>query len=119
MPINPLRATVTGVGGVVAITALTPIAPQRALAEEPAQVVRYGCQGKSDVRSIWALFFNQQPAEVILIDAGAHSGDRLLQGRSASGARYSDGDQVFWIKGDTATWQRGGTYRCQALETER
>ena len=101
------------------ITSLVPITAQGALAEEPAHVVRYACHGEFDVRSIWALFFHQQPAEVILIHAGTHSGDRLLQRRSGSGAHYSDGDQTFWIKGESATWQRGGTYQCKALETER
>jgi membrane-bound inhibitor of C-type lysozyme len=32
---------------------------------------------------------------------------RLPQTVSASGARYSDGEQSFWVKGDRATWQMG------------
>ncbi len=115
----PLTGALASLCAGLVITSLVPITPQGALAEEPAQVVRYACHGEFDVRSIWALFFHQQPAEVILIHAGTHSGDRLLQRRSGSGARYGDGDQTFWIKGDTATWQRGGTYQCKALETER
>ena len=115
----PLKGALASLCAGLAITTLAPITPQGVLAEEPAHVVRYACQGEFDVRSIWALFFQQQPAEVVLIHAGTHSGDRLLQRRSASGARYSDGDQVFWIKGETATWQRGGTYQCKVLETER
>ena len=116
---DPLKGALASLSAGLVLTSLGLITPQGVLAEEPAHVVRYACQGEFDVRSIWALFFHQQPAEVVLIHAGTHSGDRLLQRRSASGARYSDGDQVFWIKGDQATWQRGGTYQCKVLETER
>jgi membrane-bound inhibitor of C-type lysozyme len=117
--IHSLTRALAALSAGVAITSLGLITPQVAVAEEPAHVVHYACRGAFDVRSIWALFFHQQPAEVILIHAGTHSGDRLLQRRSASGARYGDGDQEFWIKGDTATWQRGGTYQCKAVQTER
>jgi membrane-bound inhibitor of C-type lysozyme len=117
--IHSLTRAVAALSAGVAIASLRLITSQVALAEEPAHVVHYACRGEFDVRSIWALFFHQQPAEVILIHAGTHSGDRLLQRRSASGARYGDGDQEFWIKGDTATWQRGSTYQCKAVETQR
>lgn len=31
----------------------------------------------------------------------------LPQGRSGSGARYTDGKRVFWIKGNEATFDNG------------
>jgi len=43
----------------------------------------------------------------------------MLHQRAASGARYTDGDQVFWIKGEPATWQRGRTMRCKVMEARR
>lgn len=98
------------------------IAGQQALAEDlpREQRVDYSCHGPSGHRAITALLFNQPPAEVILLKENGQAGAvRLLQQPAASGARYSDGDQTFWIKGDTATYTRGGTDQCQVDRTVR
>ena len=59
-----------------------------------------------------ALFFNAEPAAVVLLEADAAT--RLPQQRSASGARYGDGQQEFWVKGQQARWSRPGmaVYAC-------
>jgi membrane-bound inhibitor of C-type lysozyme len=53
---------------------------------------------------------------VLLNENGQAGAVRLLQQRSGSGARYGDGSQTFWVKGDTATYQRGGSYQCKAIQ---
>ncbi len=81
---------------------------------EDAIRVRYLCKGQFDAAEVTALFFNGRPSEVVLL-TGSEGASRLLQGASGSGARYSQGDEVFWIKGDRATWQRGRgrTLQCE------
>lgn len=81
---------------------------------EDAIRVRYLCKGQFDATEVTALFFNGRPSEVVLL-TGSEGASRLLQGASGSGARYSQGDAVFWIKGDQATWQQG---RARALQCE-
>lgn len=73
---------------------------------EEAIRVRYLCKGAFDASDVTALFFNERPSAVVLL-TGSQGATRLPQGPSGSGARYSQGDEVFWIKGDQATWQRG------------
>ena len=113
---NPLLAGATALCAAFAAIAPAALAPGSARAEPPANVVRYRCSGSSGVRSMWALFFNSNPAEVVLLPEGSHAGDRLLQLPSGSGARYGDGNQEFWIKGDTARWQHGGTAQCRVVQ---
>ena len=81
---------------------------------EEAIRVRYLCKGQFDATEVTALFFKGRPSEVVLL-SGSEGASRLLQGASGSGARYSQGDTVFWIKGDQATWQQG---RARALHCE-
>ena len=79
--------------------------PGRAAADEAIRV-HYLCTGRFDATDVTALFFNQEPAEVVLL-VGSAGATRLPQQRSASGARYANGDEEFWIKGDQASWARG------------
>jgi membrane-bound inhibitor of C-type lysozyme len=65
----------------------------------------YLCRGRFDASEITAFFFNGTPSAVVLLEG--EGATRLPQTVSASGARYSDGDQSFWVKGDRASWQRG------------
>ena len=81
---------------------------------EAAIRVRYLCKGQFDATEVTALFFNDRPSEVVLL-TGSKGATRLLQGPSGSGARYSQGDEVFWIKGNQATWQQG---RARGLQCE-
>ena len=94
-----------------ASAALMPSAGGRA---EEAIRARYVCKGEFDATEVTALFFNGRPSEVVLL-TGSEGATRLLQGPSGSGARYGQGDDVFWIKGDQATWQQG---RARALQCE-
>ncbi len=71
------------------------------------------CKGQADAVELTAFFFNDRPtAMVLLVGEGA---TRLFQTISASGARYSDGQQTFWVKGDQASWQQGAApaYACE------
>lgn len=65
----------------------------------------YLCKGRFDASAITAFFFNGTPSAVVLLEG--EGATRLPQTVSASGARYSDGEQSFWVKGDRATWQQG------------
>jgi len=95
-----------------ATAALMPAASGRA---EEAIRARYVCKGALEATEVTALFFNGQPSEVVLL-SGSAGANRLLQGPSGSGARYSEGDEVFWIKGDQASWQRGRSTRTLQCE---
>jgi membrane-bound inhibitor of C-type lysozyme len=72
---------------------------------EPAIRAQYRCGG-SGIRPIevTALFFPSEPRQVVLIEGTA--ANRLLQAPSGSGARYSDGQQEFWVRGQQAHWLR-------------
>jgi membrane-bound inhibitor of C-type lysozyme len=65
----------------------------------------YLCKGRFDASVVTAFFFNDTPRAVVLLEG--EGATRLPQTISASGARYSDGTQSFWVKGDRASWQRG------------
>ena len=99
---HPGRAALTAL--LAAAAALVATAPG-AQAEEPIRAT-YRCVGLFDATEVRALFFKGAPSEVVLL-TGSAGASRLPQQRSGSGARYADGDEVFWIKGDRATWQRG------------
>ena len=90
-----------------ATAALMPTASGRA---EEAIQARYVCKGALEATEVTALFFNGQPSEVVLL-SGSTGAERLLQGPSGSGARYIQGDAVFWVKGDQASWQQGRSTR--------
>lgn len=94
MPALLSAATLLGLGGAANAQAETPIR------------VRYLCTGRFDATEVTALFFNSSPSEVILL-SGSDGAARLPQQRSGSGARYAQGDETFWIKGEQASWQRG------------
>ena len=90
------------------------VAPHDAWADTAIRA-RYLCQGRPDATSVTALFFNQTPSAVVLL-AGREGAIRLAQQPAGSGARYSDGNDTFWIKGDQAIWTRGRApaITCQA-----
>ena len=115
--IHPLRKTATALVAVMTATAAAQLPAERAQTEEllSERRVNYSCHGEFDFREVTALFFNQTAAEVILLFSGdaRYGAVRLPQQRSASGARYSDGRETFWVKGDTATYMRGGSYQCK------
>jgi len=75
------------------------------LQAEQAIRADYRCLGRFDATDVTALFFNQAPAEVVLLVGTAAT--RLPQAMAASGSRYAAGDQEFWIKGDQASWRLG------------
>jgi len=83
----------------------------------PEQAIRaeYRCLGRFEATDLTALFFNQAPAEVVLLVAATAT--RLPQGLAASGSRYAAGDQEFWVKGDQASWRLGSAppLRCGPL----
>lgn len=102
-------------GGVAAVGRLGPAAAVMAvglLGGSPAPAwaesgirADYLCKGRFDAVELAAFFFNASPsAVVLLVGEGA---TRLPQAISASGVRYSDGSQTFWVKGDQASWQPG------------
>jgi membrane-bound inhibitor of C-type lysozyme len=65
----------------------------------------YLCKGRFDASALTVFFFNGTPSAVVLLEG--EGATRLPQTISASGVRYSDGDQSFWVKGDRASWQQG------------
>jgi membrane-bound inhibitor of C-type lysozyme len=65
----------------------------------------YLCKGRFDASAVTAFFFNGTPSAVVLLEG--EGATRLPRAVSASGARYSDGEQSFWVKGDRASWQQG------------
>ena len=79
---------------------------------------RYLCRGRFDALELTALFFNRPPAAVVLLEG--ETARRLPQLAAASGARYGEGEETFWIKGDQATWQRGTApaYSCGPASPE-
>ena len=103
-PMPPSRRTLASL--LVLATGLPLLAQPGGAAAETAIRVRYLCTGRFDATDVTALFFNQAPAEVVLL-VGSEGATRLPQQRSASGARYANGDETFWIKGDQASWTRG------------
>ena len=65
----------------------------------------YLCKGRFDASEVTAFYFNGTPSAVVLLEG---EGATLLpQAKGASGARYSDGAQIFWVKGERASWQTG------------
>lgn len=60
--------------------------------------------------------FVKNPSQAIIV-LGKGNVLHLKQAISASGARYTDGRNEFWIKGDKATLTLDGqTYQCQVIE---
>lgn len=76
-----------------------------AVRAEPGIRADYLCKGRFDATPLTAFFFNGAPSAVVLLVG--EQATRLPQAISASGGRYSDGSQTFWIKGDRASWQQG------------
>jgi membrane-bound inhibitor of C-type lysozyme len=110
------RATLAGLAAALAAGSL-PGSIVRAEELPSERLVQFACHGESDHRQLTALFFNEPPAEVVLLYENGQAGAvRLFQQRSGSGARYGDGSQTFWVKGDTAIYQRGGSYQCKAIQ---
>ena len=88
------------------LTASASLGPQERANAEAAIRASYLCLGRFDATDVTALFFNKTPGEVVLL-VGSEGATRLPQQQAASGARYSDGNEEFWIKGDQASWRRG------------
>ena len=101
------------------------LAAHAAPTPEPDQAIRasYLCRGRFDAVELTALFFNHDPSEVILL--AGETATRLPQQLSASGSRYADGAQEFWIKGSAASWRLGAnpaaamTCRTQPAHSQR
>ncbi|CAK6696823.1 MliC family protein [Synechococcus sp. BA-124 BA4] len=85
-----------GLGSVLLIT-------QAAIAE-PAIRADYRCSGPGETLQVTALFFPENPRQVVLIVE--EQAVRLPQAPSGSGARYSSLGQEFWVKGREARWIR-------------
>jgi membrane-bound inhibitor of C-type lysozyme len=92
-----------GMAGLVAAALLVAL-PAGAWAEAGIRA-DYLCKGRFDASAVTAFFFNDTPRAVVLLEG--EGATRLPQAISASGARYSDGTQSFWVKGDRASWERG------------
>ncbi len=105
-----LRGIALGVALVAAV--LSGVGPARA---DEGIRAEYSCKGRFDATAVTAFFFNQAPSAVVLLVG--ESARRLPQAMGASGARYASGEESFWIKGDTATWQLGATpaYVCESV----
>lgn len=100
--------------GVVLAAALLSGAPARA---DEAIRAEYLCKGRFDATRVTAFFFNAPPSAVVLLVG--ETARRLPQAMGASGARYASGEESFWIKGDSATWQLGKApaYACDTVTT--
>lgn len=100
-------------------------APPPPASQEAEQAIRasYLCRGRFDATELTALFFNRDPAEVVLLVG--ETATRLPRQLSGSGSRYAEGDQEFWIKGEQASWRLGAhpatVLRCtaQAAQSQR
>ena len=90
----------------VALTTTAWLAAPLSAQSDEAIRTRDLCKGLFDATEVTALVFNTPPSAVVLL-TGSEAATRLPQQRSASEARYGDGTQTFWIKGDQATWQHG------------
>ncbi len=97
------------------LTASASLSSNGSASAEEAIRAHYLCLGRFDATDVTALFFNKAPGEVVLL-VGSEGATRLPQQPAASGARYGDGNEEFWIKGDQATWTRGRapTMACKA-----
>lgn len=91
-----MKSGVFGLSGVVLLMSLAPV-----LAEGKAEVI-YRCD---DGKGVTASFVTA-PNEVLLTTDGQSF--RLPQGMSGSGARYTDGTVLFWIKGNDAQLEAPG-----------
>jgi membrane-bound inhibitor of C-type lysozyme len=93
----------------LSVLAMLPLAVQA----ETGIRAEYRCLGRFDAVDVTAWFFNQAPAELVLLEG--QSAIRLPQLPSADGGRYGFADQEFWIKGDRARWRRakGVVMQCQ------
>jgi membrane-bound inhibitor of C-type lysozyme len=104
----PLILAALSLAAGLGLSVLAGLAPLRAApGPEAEQAIRasYQCRGRFDAVELTALFFNRDPAEVILLVG--ETATRLPRQRSASGSRYGAGDQEFWIKGEEASWRLG------------
>lgn len=106
---GPLRRCAFGLGLSLGLAGLFAAPALRAApsAREPEQAIRarYLCTGRFDAVELTALFFNEDPSEVILLVG--ETATRLPRQLAASGSRYAGGDQEFWIKGERARWRLG------------
>ena len=85
--------------GLLAALVLTGCQPEVPATQEATTTTVYTC---SDIR--FTARFEPEAAILTLPDREL----RLPQVRSGSGARYSDGETTFWIKGESATLEIGG-----------
>ena len=91
-----MNSSVSALAGAVLLMNVTP-----ASAEDKAAVI-YRCD---DGEGATARFVSE-PSEVMLTTGGQSF--RLPQGLSGSGARYTDGKVLFWIKGNDAQLEAPG-----------
>lgn len=83
---------------------------------EPGIRADYRCGGSPGAERLTVFFFNQAPSAAVLLVG--REATRLPRTVTASGARYNDAEQSFWIKGDRATWERGQspTLACEQVD---
>jgi membrane-bound inhibitor of C-type lysozyme len=95
----------------LSLVAALPVAVQA----EPGVRADYRCLGRFDAVDVTAFFFNQAPAELVLLEG--QSATRLPQLPSADGGRYGSAAQEFWIKSDRASWSRAKdvVMQCQSI----
>lgn len=122
LPVRPAAALCRGAALLLSLALLDTTALRAQPAGEAEQAIRasYLCRGRLDALELTALFFNRDPAEVILLVG--ETATRLPRQLAASGSRYAAGSQEFWIKGDQASWRLGphpaAVMRCQAREAQ-
>ncbi len=75
------------------------------------QTYMYACN-KSE---LVAATFEDGYVQLQMVDGGR----TLIQSVSASGARFTDGRMVFWIKGRKAIWDKGDGKRLNCRVTDR
>lgn len=104
--VQPLMKRSQPVAAAALAGALALLPAAQAAEAELAIRVAYRCLGGFHAVEVTALFFNRPPAALVLLVG--ETATRLPQAPAASGARYADGNQSFWIKGDRASWSIGG-----------
>ncbi|WP_152669468.1 MliC family protein [Synechococcus sp. GFB01] len=82
---------------------------------EPGIRAEYRCGEGPDAERVTVFFFNQTPSAAVLLTG--RQATRLAITHTASGARYGDAEQSFWVKGDRALWERGQApaLRCEQV----
>ncbi|MEO5798329.1 MAG: MliC family protein [Gemmatimonadales bacterium] len=89
----------------LAADTLKPAAPTTAPAAAPSVAAAFRC---SDSLQLFALFRTDSVGKAEVALAVGDERLHLPQLMAASGARYGDSTTIFWNKGDSAAFTRGG-----------